>query len=105
MTTKPNQPKDLVATNSIVATDLIVVQTKPSETSNTKVQKITANNLFSNSTYSVRIGNGQYLYLMSNNTPANSTANCIQGQTWSDGNYIYYAVANNVIKRAQLVSF
>lgn len=39
-------------------------------------------------------------------TPANSTAaNCVKGETWSDGSYVYVATANNVCKRAALSSF
>jgi hypothetical protein len=43
--------------------------------------------------------------IIKNVTPANSTANVVGGSIWSDGNYIYYAVSNNSIKRAALTSF
>lgn len=41
------------------------------------------------------------LVISGNSTPANSTAfaNVVQGQFWSDGNYLYYATANGVTKR------
>lgn len=39
-------------------------------------------------------------------TPANSTSMTItKGRTWTDGNYIYVATSNNVVKRATLSSF
>lgn len=40
------------------------------------------------------------------NTPANSTAIAItKGLSWTDGNYLYLATANNVVKRITLSSF
>jgi hypothetical protein len=39
-------------------------------------------------------------------TPANSTGTtCAPGEVWSDGNYVYFATANNVCKRVELTSF
>lgn len=39
-------------------------------------------------------------------TPANSTAvACVRGEVWSDGTYVYFATANNEVKRATLSSF
>lgn len=38
-------------------------------------------------------------------TPANSTANALQGTIWYDSSYLYVAVANNSIKRVALNSF
>jgi hypothetical protein len=70
-----------------------------SVSSNTDVI-IPVSNLFSNATLFAN-----NLILLQNNTPANSTANVIQHSLWSDGNYIYYAKANNVIVRASLSSF
>lgn len=45
------------------------------------------------------------IILLQNNTPVSSSANVMQGQLWSDGSYIYYAYANNSIKRVALSSF
>lgn len=45
------------------------------------------------------------LKLLEKSTPANSTITIKQGRMWFDANYIYVAVANNVVKRANLNSF
>lgn len=57
-------------------------------------------NLFSNSILSVA-----NLTIAVGNTPANSTINCIAGSFWSDGNYLYYAVATNTLKRIAMSPF
>lgn len=57
-------------------------------------------NLFANSTMTSKA-----LVITGNATPANSTANVVGGSLWSDGTYIYFAPANNVIKRVTLASF
>lgn len=49
--------------------------------------------------------NVQTLQLAVGNAPANSTANVVSGQFWTDGDYLYYATANNTIKRVTLDSF
>lgn len=38
-------------------------------------------------------------------TPANSTSNAVGQSIWMDTNFLYVAVANNVIKRVALSSF
>ncbi len=39
-------------------------------------------------------------------TPANSSATTIaSGLSWTDGNYLYVATSNNVVKRVALSSF
>jgi hypothetical protein len=93
MSTSPNQPRDLLATNSILPTDLLIVQTNPTQNSKTKVLKITFENLMGNSA------------VLKEFTPANSTANCVKGQACFDSSYLYIAVANNQFKRIALVSF
>ncbi len=45
------------------------------------------------------------LVITENTTPANSTANSIQGSIWSDGTYIYVTTATNTIKRVALTAF
>ena len=45
------------------------------------------------------------LIVTHNTTPANSTANSIQGSIWSDGTYIYVTTATNSIKRVALTAF
>jgi len=70
-----------------------------SNTSNLMVLTSVAN-LYANSTI-----NAQQVIIQIGNTPVNSVAPTPQGTLWSDGNYIYYAVSNNQIKRIALSSF
>ena len=43
--------------------------------------------------------------IVSNSTPANSTANGIAGTIAYDSNFIYVAIANNIWKRATLTTW
>jgi hypothetical protein len=45
------------------------------------------------------------LVIGQNNTPANSSANCLAGQIWADNYYLYFCPANNYIVRAALSPF
>ena len=69
---------------------------------NAQTHNVSVHNLLANSTHDVKAAN---LYVTFNTTPANSTANCTQGQVWFDNNYIYVAIANNIIKRAAISAF
>lgn len=57
-------------------------------------------NLFTNSLLTTA-----NLVIGQNNTPANSSANCLAGQIWFDQNYMYVAPANNYIVRVALSPF
>jgi len=61
---------------------------------------ITVANLYSNTILSA----SKFVFIQ-NTTPANSSANSIINNFWSDGNYIYVATGNNSIKRVALSSF
>lgn len=96
MTTQAKQPRALTRVTSAVKDDIVLLQTKVLEDSNTRVVGISVGNLLANTS-------GGFSQTMS--TPANSTANCVVGQLWFDTNYMYFAVANNTIKRVILESF
>lgn len=53
------------------------------------------------------VGNFSTLVLASNiGTPTNSTSTTVSsGTIWVSGDYLYVAVSDNVVKRAQLASF
>lgn len=89
-------------------TVLPLVDDPSSNTANT--YKITVANLFGNSSANLYISNAytfsaNTVIVRKNSTPANSTANCVKGEIWNDGTYLYVATANNVIKRVTLSSF
>lgn len=72
--------------------------------------KIASANLFANATGDVVISANAPLVIgtlriPSGNAPSNSTATVIRNTMWHDGDYLYVAVANNVIKRVTLTSF
>jgi hypothetical protein len=78
---------DLTVANSAATTD--------------KVVAVVANSSGSNVTMLLPVG-----YTPTSNTPANSTSTTVtKGASWNDGNYIYVATSNNVVKRAALSSF
>jgi hypothetical protein len=78
---------DLSVANSAAVTD--------------KVVAVVANSSGNSVTVLLPVG-----YVPTGNTPANSTSTVVtKGASWSDGNYIYVATSNNVVKRATLSSF
>lgn len=88
--------------------DLLVIVDDPSGVANTK--QVTVTNLLTNSTSHFTVGNtynlsANTLIVRNSATPANSTANVVQGTIWYDSTYLYVATANNVIKRIALSAF
>jgi hypothetical protein len=87
--------------NTVSSDARVVVVTSP--TSNSwQLKAISVENLLANSDHDVKAAN---LQLAAQFTPANSTANCIQGQLFYDNNYFYIAVSNNVFRRVAHSSF
>ena len=72
--------------------------------------KITLQTLFGNNQENVYVANTKTLsvntFMIRNMaTPANSTATVTMGTIWWDASYLYIAIANNSIKRANLETF
>jgi hypothetical protein len=86
--------------NSIAADTLLSVCVTPNTNPTSKV--ITGEN-FANSFN--KPGTTNTLVLMTSSTPANAAIVCRGGTIFFDNNYIYVAIANNVVKRAALSSF
>jgi hypothetical protein len=88
---------DLPIANSANTSDrLLILQNANSATSNTTAT-ITVQNFFSNSV-------GVPCAVI--NSPSNSIALTITGGSiYTDGNFLYVAVSNNVLKRVALSSF
>jgi hypothetical protein len=89
--------------NGLAGTDSVVALYFNGSTTNSSI--ITATNLFGNSKASYVVQNGYSLIVANTFTPANSTANGIQGTIAWDSSFIYVCTANNVWKRATLASF
>lgn len=90
---------ELETANSVGNTDFLVIVSDPSTLAETK--KISVNTFFSNVS-TLQVNN---LVIFESNTPANSTITISAGKLLIDNNYIYYAVANNILKRIALESF
>ncbi len=86
-----------------VGTDLLIIEDDPAGIANTKAVSVT--NLLGNSSANIVASNTAYLVIKRSNTPANSTITVQAGAMWADSNYLYIAVANNVLKRVSLSSF
>lgn len=84
---------------SVAANTLMMTTVTPDTDPQSKV--ITVGNLAGSLN---RIG-ANAIPLMSGLTPANSTITSTGGTFWYDSNYLYIAVANNVVKRVALSSF
>lgn len=68
---------------------------------------VSVTNLLANSQSDHAVANGFTFYIKGSiSTPANSTSmNVSQGALMWDSNYLYVAVANNVVKRLALATF
>jgi hypothetical protein len=66
---------------------------------------ISVSNIFSSFSLNSNGLTTSNLTVTNNHTPANSSVNVSQGSIWYDTNYLYVAVANNIIKRITLTSF
>lgn len=95
---------NLTVVNTIAKTDYVLVTANVSANANTaRTRNITKHNLFTNGTHDGVFAN---LVVSYSNTPANSTALTIaRGQIFYDNNYLYIAVANNLVKRVALGTF
>jgi len=93
---EPLEPKDLTEVLSAHPSDKLIITSNP-DAANASLASIRVGNLFGNT--------ANVLFNSTMFTPANSTTSCTQGQFWFDANYIYFAVANNTIKRIALTSF
>ena len=97
----PSFIHELPQVTSVAGSDLLVVETNPNSTPNTKI--ITVTNFLANiSSNNIAVGN---LQITSLNTPTNSTITVTRGSIFFDTNYAYFAVANNVLKRVSLATF
>jgi hypothetical protein len=86
----------------LAATDFAIVLSTVAGAVNNAI--ITWQNVFSNTAADHVVLPGHNLIVAPGPTPANSSANTIPGRIWSDGSYIYFAISNNSIGRAQLTT-
>lgn len=100
MATQAKRVTDLPALTGPVANDVLLAVDDPDGSPSTR--SVTVGELFGNSSVVVRANT---LVLRTKSTPANSTPVVEQGTIWFDADYVYVAVANNVVKRASLASF
>lgn len=87
---------------------LPIVDNHTTSAANTKSITVAAflANVASNTTLSdAAVLSANTLVVRKNNTPANSSATAVAGTIWADSNYLYVAVANNLIKRVSLSTF
>lgn len=92
-----------------VGRDILLIEDVP-ETGNSITGGVTIATLFSNTAANVVLQDN--FFISANNviirkriTPVTSSDIVANGTIWFDGDYIYAAVANNVIRRAALESF
>ena len=98
----------LTPRTQVAANDIVAIVANTSNTANTYAVRIS--DLWGNCAANLTVSNSAILTVtnlrvLKNSTPANSTITCVQGDIWSDGTYIYVAVANNTLKRAALSTF
>ncbi len=94
--------------NSVSGNDSLMLITRSQLVPNTHLVNFSV--LFSNTNFSVALGNNQSVtantvIIRPNGTPTNSTINCVQGTIRWDADYLYVATANNTLKRVALSSF
>ncbi len=95
MATEAKKVSQLTEIHSATADDQILIVNDPNGTPSSR--KLSVGNLFGNSTANVAI---------TSITPSNSTVTVVKaGSIFYDSNYIYIAVANNIVKRAALSLF
>src|SRR5579872_4741547 len=78
------------------------------QVSNGHVGIITVNNFLLNVTSNNIIAHTittNNILVLNNYTPVNSSSNALAGAFWSDGSYVYFAIANGNITRVALSSF
>lgn len=108
MTDRSKQVQDIRPISTYaVGDDLIILQ----DVSANQTTIITVANFFGNSQANIVLSSNTThistlnLLVTDFSTPVSSSDTVRKGKIWTDANYIYVAVANNVIKRANLNSF
>lgn len=101
-------PVDLPPSNGASANAILILVPNPE--GNANVHKITVEDLLTNSSSNVQVSNSNYLITRNlivtrADSPANSNYEAIRGSIWFTEDYLYVAVANNVVKRVSLESF
>lgn len=95
MATEAKKVSQLTEIHTATADDQILIVNDPAGTPSSR--KLSVGNLFGNSTVNVAI---------TSISPSNSTMTAVKaGSIFYDSNYIYIAVANNIVKRAALSLF
>lgn len=103
---------ELPQVNAVTTDSLLIVVNDPDGVANTVV--ISTANFLANVASPVKFSNtvnvnntikANFLQIANTTTPMSSTPTVEKGTFWFDSNYIYVAVANNVLKRATLSSF
>lgn len=87
---------------------LPIVDNHTTSAANTKSITVAAflANVASNTTLSdAAVLSANTFVVRKNNTPANSSVTVTRGTIWADTDYLYVAVANNVVKRVALNTF
>lgn len=99
--TTPVKIDEFPAATSVSANSRMLILQANTTSGNTEIKLANVSAFFANVT-SVKVTN----FVIGNiSTPSNSTMNVSQGTLWFDSNYLYFAVANNSIKRVALSSF
>jgi len=95
MATQAKKISELTELHTATGDDFLVIVNDPAGTPSTK--KLSVKNLFGNSTVNVAL---------TSISPSNSTMTAVKsGSVFFDSNYIYVAVANNLVKRVALSLF
>lgn len=101
MADRAKKISELTALTTASGDDLLIVVDDPSGNAVTK--KVTVNNFFTIAD-TVTVSANSFV-LRNFQTPANSTVTVTRGTMLYDTNYLYIAVANNVLKRVALSTF
>lgn len=107
MTDRAKKISELPVLGSAGSVDLLpIVDKHTASTSNTKTITVAAffGNVSTNAVFQNTVSIGT-LQISKNNTPANSSITVERNTIWADSDYIYVAVANNVVKRVALNTF
>lgn len=91
------------------ANDVLIIEDVP-VSGNSITGGVRVSTLLSNSSSNVYVKDGyslssNALYVRTASTPVTSSDTVEKGKIWWDADYIYVAVANNIIKRAVLTTF
>lgn len=108
MSGRAKKVTELTAYAAPTGSDLVYIVKDPAGTPQSC--KVTVSDLFNNCSSNVTISNSAVLsantvVVRRKQTPANSTITVAQGTIFYDNDYMYIAVANNVLKRVALTSF